>query len=93
MTYLIEDHKYEFKYSEVKDYYDEYCACTDEKFIEDVVKVLHLACFICFLKEIPSYHCLSDTGIIHELVHMLESKDYTHIRELRKRFELTCKLA
>ncbi len=93
MEYLVDGSKFNFRYSEVKDAYEIYVTCKDTKFIKELVKVLHLSCFICYFKEIPTYVCLSDKGLIHELVHMLESKEYHDLHRIRKLFEQVCKLA
>jgi hypothetical protein len=60
---------------------------SDEEFMMNIPSALHLACVICFLKEIPGYVCLSDVGIIHELTHLLHipdspTSDLKGIREL-----------
>lgn len=92
MEYLVEGTKYNWSYNELKNYYDYYCNCKDNEFIKKIPSILHLCCFICYVKEVPTYICLSDKGIIHELAHIIEFKDYENIREVRKLFETTCKL-
>jgi hypothetical protein len=66
----------------------------DEVFLKNIPAVLHCACFICYFKEVSTEACLSDKGIIHELVHLLHlgfsnNEDLVNIRKL---FETVCKL-
>lgn len=71
-----------------------FCDMSDADFLKNLADALHLACVICFLKEIPTYVCLSDKGIIHELVHLLkENGTTTEIEEIRDLFKLTLCLA
>lgn len=96
MQYLIENTKYDLSYQELKILYSEFVLMSDKKFIKALPKALHLACIICFLKEIPTYICLSDKGIIHELTHLLEfgseSPD-VNMKEVRELFNEQLKLA
>lgn len=68
---------------------------TDEEFLKNLPSALHLATVICFFKETPSYICLCDIGIIHELVHLLHIPEDTQgrLRDIRKDFEFQLKLA
>lgn len=87
MIYLSDGKKFSLSYRELKTHYDYFCRLSDEEFLMNISDALHLACIICWLKEIPSESCLSDTGIIHELIHLLSGQEGTetelhHIREL-----------
>lgn len=86
MEYLLEGKKYHLSYSELR-----------EKFIEfmnNLPEIIHFAFIVCFLKEIPSYLCLSDIGIIHELSHLLyiPEENTTTLEEIRKIFNDTLSL-
>jgi hypothetical protein len=81
MIYLVEGLQYSLSYSDLRDRYNEFINLTDEEFLERVPEALHLACIICYLKETPLEHCLSDMGIIHELSHLLHIKEAT-LRDL-----------
>lgn len=72
MEYTLDDKTFTWSYSELRDTYHAFVEMTDEEFLDDLVAAIHFACFVCFIKEIPSYVCLSDTGIVHELVHVLQ---------------------
>ena len=91
MTYTVEGTTYSLSYRELKERYDVIVMIPDEWFIARIAEVIHLACIICYLKEIPAEVCLSDKGIIHELAHVLDGTecDLAAVREL---FKTTLKL-
>ena len=95
MEYLVDDKKYSFSYEEIREEYERFCDMDDDQFMEELPAALHLACFICYLKEIPTYLCLSDTGIIHELVHLLHIADepLIDLKAIRELFEKRLKIA
>lgn len=89
MDYKVGDSTFTFSYQEVREQYLILCGMTDDEFRAAIPRALHLACFICFVKEIPSYVCLRDDGIVHQLAHLLHIPDSTEpefqaIRELFK---------
>lgn len=94
IEYKIGKNKYGLSYSELKEYYILHKEMTDEEFIKNLPSALHLACIICFLKEIPTYLCLSDNGVVHELVHLLEHGETELIKlsQIRKKFNKQLKL-
>lgn len=67
---------------------------TDAEFKNNIAGAIHLACVICFLKEIPTYVCLSDKGIVHELAHEahIGRENTTRFKEIRRLFKQTLKL-
>lgn len=72
MEYILDDKKFVWSYTELRDTYRTFIAMSDKEFLDDLPAAIHFACFVCFIKEIPSYICLSDVGIVHELVHILQ---------------------
>lgn len=95
MDYLVEGQKYILSYPELKSKYLLFVGMSDVEFRKNLASALHLACIICYLKDIPTSKCLSDKGIVHELVHLLdipeeENLDFKRIREL---FEQELKLS
>lgn len=94
MEYILDDKKFGFSYQEIKEQYEEFCNLTDEQFINRIAEVLHLACFICWIKEIPSSKCLSDIGIIHELIHLIDlrGEPLVDLQEIRELFKTSLKL-
>jgi hypothetical protein len=96
MEYIVDGRKFGFSYSDLRETYNSFIWKTDEEFLDDLPAALHFACFVCFFKEIPSYICLADTGIVHELVHLLQTGKYgatTNLQEVRQLFEDQLKLA
>ena len=94
MEYLSEGSTFSLSYQELKEHYLLFCNMSDNEFLDRIPDALHLACVICFLKEIPTYVCLTDKGIIHELVHLLEGNETTTpIGEIRDLFKITLNLA
>lgn len=95
MDYLSNGKKFILSYSELKEKYHIFKEMTDQEFMEELPAAIHFACVVCFLKEVPSYVCLTDTGIIHELAHLLHipKDNTTPLADIRRLFEDTLKLA
>jgi hypothetical protein len=94
LTYLVENTKYSYSYSDLKDRYNEILNFSDEEFKTYLVKILHFTIFVCYLKELQTAQVLSDKGIIHEIVHYLEMGETTELRlvDLREQFKHDIKL-
>jgi hypothetical protein len=75
MEYIIDGKRFKLSYSELKEEYYKYASMCNEDFIANASKVLHLVCIIAYLKEIPNYLLLADTGLIHELSHIIDSTE------------------
>lgn len=89
---------YSLSYKELKESWQMLCMEKDEVFLDDLPKALHLACVICWLKEIPTEICLCDQGIIHELVHLMHFKEdkaatKQTLKHVRKLFKTQLKLS
>lgn len=96
MEYIVEGTTFDWSYNELRQNYYHFIELSDDAFLADLPAVLHFACFVCFIKEIPSYVCLSDKGIIHELIHILQSGvdgSVSRLPDIRKLFEQQLKLA
>jgi hypothetical protein len=95
MEYTIQGHKYSFSYQDVREHYHRVCDMTDAEFVVKLPEIIHLACAIAYFKEIPTYVCLSDKGIIHELAHLLHIPDEPNIvlSEIRELFKDQMKLS
>lgn len=92
MTYLEEDRKFVVSYQELREKYLEFVNMTDEEFLSSLPKASHLACIICYFKEVPSYNCIGDTGIIHELIHLMDEGTTTGLEDIRELFNEQLKL-
>ena len=75
MEYLVNGNKYNLSYVELRDKYNEICSLSLQSFLARLPEVLHLACIISFLKEIPNEHLVGDDGILHNLIHLLHIPD------------------
>lgn len=43
------------------------------EFVRQLGSAIHFACFVAWLKELPTSMVLGDDGVIHELAHLLDS--------------------
>lgn len=88
IDYILGDKKFLLNYRELREHHNSMCQMSDAEFIDNLPNAIHLACVICFLKDIPTYVCLSDIGIVHELAHLMTqggtTTDLQDIRELFK---------
>jgi hypothetical protein len=62
---------YGFSYQELRDDYRRFVMMSDAEFLTHLLDILHFAVFVSFVKELQIHHVCQDTGIIHELVHLL----------------------
>ena len=94
MEYLINGNKYNLSYSDLRNRYNEICSLSLQSFLGRLPEILHLTCMISFLKEVPSYNTLNDTGLLHELIHLLHIPDEPLVsaEKIKKQFEEEMKL-
>jgi hypothetical protein len=92
-----QNRRYMFSYQEARSAYRAFCDMPDDEFVEKLPEAIHLAVFISFIKEIPTSDCLSDVGVIHELVHLLaipdESLRESTLKQVRTLFEHDLRLS
>ena len=94
MDYKVENSTYSLSYNELKEKYLKFCDMSDDDFLNNLQKAAHLACFIGWFKELPSDMTIGDRGIVHEIIHLMDSTLSTSsIRYIRKKFEEYLKLA
>lgn len=95
MEYLVDGKRYVMSYQELREEYRRFCKMGNKEFLENLPAAAHLACIICFLKQIPTSVCLADTGIVHELLHLMHIPEgnTTSLKEVRKLFKKSLKLA
>ena len=93
MIYLVDNSKYHFSYQEIHLEYQKVLLMSDEEFMTNLPKVLHLSCFIAYLKELPNEQTIGDLGIIHRLTHLLHIPENEDLKEIRKQFENILKIA
>ena len=92
MRYVVNGNEYEVSYTELRTLYNEFCNMSDVEFREKILDALHLACIIAYFKNIPTQYILSDEGIIHDLVHLMQDENVRTIQEIREEFKETLKL-
>ena len=95
MEYIVNGKKYSLSYQELREWYYKIKEMEDVEFMQNLPKILHLACIICFLKEIPTHACLCDEGIVHELVHLLDGSETSSydLKSTRELFNEICELS
>lgn len=81
---------YHFSYQEMVATYNKFSGMSDAEFMDELPNILHFACFACYVKEYPSEMVLVDTGILHELIHLLpgSSGTTTSLSDIRALFDL-----
>lgn len=89
------DKIFDLSYKELRTKYEEFVSLPDDEFRNRLPEAIHLACFICWVKEVPTQHCLGDYGVIHMLAHVLHIPNDVkgEWQELRENFKNTLKLA
>lgn len=93
------DGHYLLSYASPREDYLRYTLMSDEEFIANLLPILHFTCITCWLKEKQAQYLLGDTGLIHELVHLLSARDLpeftttTKLATVREMFDRECCLA
>lgn len=89
--YKINNNDYLLDVTFLKDTYNDFMYMTDQEFIDNAPEALHFACYVCWLKNIPTKDVLSDEGLIHSLVHLLRksTRNFVNLKEIRKNFKET----
>lgn len=91
--------RYILSYSSLREDYLRYTMMSDDEFTENLLNVLHFVCVTCWLKEKSAQWLLSDTGLIHEIVHLMLAQDdpefttNTKLSNVRDLFNRDCCLA
>lgn len=91
MEYIVDGSRFILNYQDLKEDYFTFINQSDAEFIipQNLIKALHFACIVLYLKEAGPEMTVSDKGIIHELIHLLDIPeepliDLAEIRELFK---------
>lgn len=94
MDYIVDGKTFTVSYRELREQYHRFVQMPDEEFLRNVPAAAHLACIICYVKEVPGNVCLSDKGVVHELIHLLHIPDVntSTLAEIRDVFKITLKL-
>jgi len=86
--YSVGDKTYNYNYESIQYTQLEIINYTDEEFMDNLPRILHFACLMSYVKNLSIKDTLSDTGIIHELVHLLNegTRSYVDLDSLRDNF-------
>ncbi len=91
MQYKVYDKEYTLRYRELVEQYNKFVTMSDDEFLSNLPQAAHLACIVGYLKEFDLNESISDEGIIHQIIHLMECPSgYTEgssvkpIRELFK---------
>lgn len=94
MNYILDGKEFYYSYQDLKSVYKQYCLLSDREFLKQLKDIIHFACFVSYIKELSSKESLSDTGIVHQLVHLLcLDEPVIELKEIREQFEIILKLA
>lgn len=95
LQYQVNDTQYVLSYHQLREEYYRFTQMTDSQFLNELPAAAHLACVICFLKELSSDCCLCDKGIIHELIHLIHipNENNTPLKDVRMLFSEILKLS
>lgn len=91
MEYIVDGSRFILNYQDLKEDYFTFINQSDAEFIipQNLIKALHFACIVLYLKGADAEMTVSDKAIIHQLVHLLDIPDeplidLAEIRELFK---------
>ncbi len=97
MEYIVDNSHFYLHYQELRDDYYHFINLTDAEFMlpQTLIKALHFACVVLYLKEAGPEMTVSDKAIIHELVHLLDIPDESlvDLSTIRKLFKEVLYLA
>lgn len=91
--------RYMISYEALREDYRRYAMMSDGEFSDNLLDILHFACIVCWMKEKQTQWLLGDTGLIHELVHLLVAQrdkqevTRTPLATIRDLFNRDCCLA
>jgi hypothetical protein len=86
IDYIVDGRMYGLSYSDLRANYHEFTSMSDEDFIRNLPRAAHFACIVGWLKELGPNATIGDTGIVHELVHLMSSGTTTSLVQVRKSF-------
>ncbi len=97
MEYLVDKSRYSFNYQNRHDDFLKYKEMSDAEFVENALPALHFAMHICYVKQMGGEATISDKGVCHQLLHLLDNDCREHalieLDEIRGQFNRVCELA
>ena len=93
--YKKENKTFLYDYDLLMFQYKKFLSMSNEEFIENILDAVHFACYVSYVKKLDTEETLSDTGIIHELVHLTKenTRPYQDINKTRKKFNKLLKVS
>lgn len=88
--------RYGFSYQQLREDYRRFTLMSDEEFLKNLLDILHFTVFVAYVKELQTQWTCSDTGVIHELIHLLmeqklgEEVTTTPLNKIRDLFNRDC---
>lgn len=81
--------KFHLSYQELRGHYYRFVSMKDEEFRRNLPDAAHFACVVCWLKEVGPDASIGDTGIVHQLIHLMTIGDdpIVQIKDVRKQFK------
>lgn len=72
VIYLVDGSQYSFNYNDLQEDYFTFINQSDAEFIipQNLIKALHFACIVLYLKDAGAEMTVSDKAIIHQLIHL-----------------------
>lgn len=86
IDYLVGERRYGLSYSDLRQTYREFVEMHDADFVRQLSRAAHLACIICWLKELPADATIGDCGIVHELIHLMTTGTTSDLATIRAQF-------
>lgn len=96
MQVRVDGHTFMVSYQELRESYLNFVGMNDEEFSQKLPQAAHLACVICWFKEVGAEASIGDRGIVHELLHLMalppEDQEPGLLGRVREQFETLLKL-
>lgn len=84
---------YGLSYSELREQYERFVNMSDVEFLGNLSAAAHTACIIGWLKELGADATIGDTGIVHQLIHLMQVPGVVSLKKIRKQFKELLRLA
>lgn len=95
MEYQVNGSTFVLNYQQLREDYFYYKNLSDADFMKSLIKALHFACIVLYLKEAGPEMTVSDKAIIHEMIHLLDipEEPLIDLQEIRELFNQVLYLA
>lgn len=92
--YKKENKTFLYDYELLMFQYNKFVGMSNKEFIDNILEAVHFACYVSYLNKLNTEQTLSDTGIIHELIHLTKenTRPYQNLNKTRKKFNKLLKI-